>query len=536
MGWNTALLHDDFAVIDRMIGFIKGRIYYCLTSFYHLHSLNPLFPIFRGHWEKMMGFQSSYQTKPEGILAQMKEKAVFAAKATRAASIMIYRYVTHQKGMENFYSWWEELFSPIRGKTFENEDMLKSIDLFHKVWREVGNNWGITLTNDTFLPMAYGFAEALFKKWHLNEDAALLSDLLCGDEEITSVDIILSSVRLAERVNHDEQLKDVFSNNDDKTIWKMIETLSLDESFCSAVIKHLHVYGDRGIQELKMEQPNMRHAPWELIKMIQGYAKSGVTAKSLQDKEKKVRAKAEIRFSKKLRFRPVRKMILRRLLNIVRRLIRNRENSRYNRSELFGFSKNIFRSIGDQFAAQGILKSPEDIMHLSMDEIFGFIDGTGVTENLQAFADIRSCEFKENKKVETPVQLTTLGPVRNNNLELIKVVSDTPGVLKGLGSSTGKVKGIARIVMDPTSPPQNMANMILVARETDPGWLFLMLASKGLVVERGSMLSHTAITGRKFGIPTIVSLPGATTTIPDGAEIEIDGASGIVNILNYQAA
>jgi pyruvate,water dikinase len=55
-----------------------------------------------------------------------------------------------------------------------------------------------------------------------------------------------------------------------------------------------------------------------------------------------------------------------------------------------------------------------------------------------------------------------------------------------------------------------------------------MLAAKGIVVERGSMLSHTAITGRKFGIPTVVSVPGATTRIRDGELIEIDGASGVV--------
>ncbi len=532
MGWDTALLHYDHAIIDRMIGFIKGRVYYSLTSFYHLHSLNPLFPIFKGYWEKMMGFQSSYQTKPEGILAQIKEQAVFAAKASRAVAVLVYRYVTHQKGMENFYAWWEELFSPVRGKTFENEDMLKSVDLFHKIWREVGNNWGITLTNDTFLPMAYGISEALFKKWKLDKDPALLSDLLCGDEEITSVDIILSSVRLAELVTKDEKLKELFLNKESKAIWEMIDANSLDKNFCDEVKKHLHFYGDRGLQELKMEQPNMRHTPWELIKMVQGYAKSGVTAKSLQDKEKEVRAKAEIRFSKVLRFRPIRKLILNRLLKVVRTLIRNRENSRYNRSELFGFSKNIFRGIGEQFAAKGILNSPDDIMHLAMDEIFGYIDGTGVTENLQAFADIRKGEFDENKKVETPVQITTLGPVRDNALELIETVPDEPGVLKGLGSSTGKVRGTARVVIDPTTPPEDTDDMILVARETDPGWLFLMLASKGLVVERGSMLSHTAITGRKFGIPTIVSLPGATTIIPDGAQIEIDGASGIVTLLD----
>jgi phosphohistidine swiveling domain-containing protein len=78
--------------------------------------------------------------------------------------------------------------------------------------------------------------------------------------------------------------------------------------------------------------------------------------------------------------------------------------------------------------------------------------------------------------------------------------------------------------------------MILVARETDPGWLFLMLSAKGIVVERGTMLSHTAITGRQFAIPTIVSLHGATSFIPDGAEIEMDGHSGVVTLLEAPTA
>ncbi len=45
---------------------------------------------------------------------------------------------------------------------------------------------------------------------------------------------------------------------------------------------------------------------------------------------------------------------------------------------------------------------------------------------------------------------------------------------------------------------------IIVARMTDPGWVFLMAAAAGLIVERGSLLTHTAIIGRELGIPTIV--------------------------------
>ena len=79
--------------------------------------------------------------------------------------------------------------------------------------------------------------------------------------------------------------------------------------------------------------------------------------------------------------------------------------------------------------------------------------------------------------------------------------------------------------------PDEIRDRILVARETDPGWLFLMMSSKALVVERGTLLSHTAVTGRLLGIPTVVSVPGATTRIPDGALIEVDGSAGTVRIL-----
>ncbi len=93
------------------------------------------------------------------------------------------------------------------------------------------------------------------------------------------------------------------------------------------------------------------------------------------------------------------------------------------------------------------------------------------------------------------------------------------------------MRGRAKVVLDPSTDPDLAAGRILVARETDPGWLFLMMSATGMVVERGTLLSHTAITGRLLGVPTVVAVPGATTAIPDGAWIEIDGAAGTVRLL-----
>jgi pyruvate,water dikinase len=69
---------------------------------------------------------------------------------------------------------------------------------------------------------------------------------------------------------------------------------------------------------------------------------------------------------------------------------------------------------------------------------------------------------------------------------------------------------------------------ILVAEHTDPGWIMVFPAARGLLVERGSLLSHAAIVSRELGIPAIVSLPGVTRWLEDGDSVEMDGSTGIV--------
>ena len=85
----------------------------------------------------------------------------------------------------------------------------------------------------------------------------------------------------------------------------------------------------------------------------------------------------------------------------------------------------------------------------------------------------------------------------------------------------------SRVVRDPRNA-QLPAGFILVADHTDPGWIMLFPSAKGLLVERGSLLSHSAIVARELGIPAVVSIPGLTSWLEDGDEVELDGAIGTV--------
>jgi len=102
--------------------------------------------------------------------------------------------------------------------------------------------------------------------------------------------------------------------------------------------------------------------------------------------------------------------------------------------------------------------------------------------------------------------------------------------LVGAAMAPGVATGIARVVADPQSAGDLGTDYILVCASTDPGWTPLFLNARGLVVERGGVLSHGAIVARDFGIPA-VACPHATQQISDGALIRVDGNQGRVSVV-----
>jgi pyruvate,water dikinase len=104
------------------------------------------------------------------------------------------------------------------------------------------------------------------------------------------------------------------------------------------------------------------------------------------------------------------------------------------------------------------------------------------------------------------------------------------GVVEARPIASGVAAGIARIVFDPREAGDLGSDYILVCPSTDPGWTPLFMHAKGLIVERGGVLSHGAIVARDFGLPAVV-YEDATRRIPDGARIEVDGNRGRISWL-----
>jgi phosphohistidine swiveling domain-containing protein len=107
----------------------------------------------------------------------------------------------------------------------------------------------------------------------------------------------------------------------------------------------------------------------------------------------------------------------------------------------------------------------------------------------------------------------------------------SPGeALTGVGVSGGRVRGRVRIVR-PETIDELEAGEILVAEVTDVGYTAAFSYAGAVVTELGGPMSHAAVVAREFGIPCVVDVHDATRRLPPGALIEVDGASGTIQLL-----
>jgi pyruvate,water dikinase len=98
----------------------------------------------------------------------------------------------------------------------------------------------------------------------------------------------------------------------------------------------------------------------------------------------------------------------------------------------------------------------------------------------------------------------------------------------GLGVSTGRYRGRARVVLGPADFTRIEAGDVLVARTTSPAYNVLLPLIGAVVTDRGGLLSHAALVAREFGIPAVVGTTDATSRISDGATVIVDADRGLV--------
>lgn len=284
-------------------------------------------------------------------------------------------------------------------------------------------------------------------------------------------------------------------------------------------------FGDRCLEELKLESPTVRDDATTLLSSIGALALRPAEAESSPVSAPVIPALGS----------SMRRTIFGYVLKQARTRVRNRENLRFERTRVFGRVRTIVRELGGRLHADGQLDAADDVFYLELGEVLAAFDGTGTVAHLGALANVRRAEY-DGFRSETPPpdRFMTRGPIhRHAVFESNRVTSDegeSAQDFQGVGACPGIVRGRVRVVHDPRGARLEPGE-ILVAQQTDPGWVVLFPAASGLLVERGSLLSHSAIVSRELRLPCIVSLPGITSQLKTGELIEMDGRSGRITRL-----
>ena len=484
---NEKELAKHTEVFKNMVGSANGRIYYKISNWYTIIKFLPFSKKIIPIWQEMLGVKNKKYDNEKVKLSFIVRMMTYINSFYELAKV--------PKNMEKlnikFITINDEFYKEFNSSLNEEEVM----NLYNKVGRELFSCWDITLLNDTYTFIFTGLLKNRLKKKYENYEE-MSNKYISGISNIESMKPIKELITLAYKKGELSQKK-----------------------FDDLIAKYIQRFGDRNLEELKLESQTFRTNPELLIQKIQEYREDmdrlTEIYKNVNSNDNETDIKEDW-LTKKI----IKKCTLG---------IKNREISRLNRSRIFGMVRNMLLRWGEIYEEQGLIENKRDIFYLNLEEIKSMISNK---ESKLEIISKRKEDYKLYEHLPAYTRIIFTEKVfdkHHTNVNMNKFYNNT-NELRGIPCSNGKVKGEA-LVITKIEDAKDVKDKILVTKMTDPGWVFLLATAKGIISEKGSLLSHTAIISRELKIPSIVGVNNLLNTIKSGDIIEMDGTRGIINII-----
>lgn len=535
MGIAPDVIRRSEPLYQNMLGLVRGRVYYNLRSWYLLLRLFPGFQYNRQFMESMMGVKESYEPEREPPPSAARRYLVELPALLRLLGRSLWNFARIRTLVSRFEALFEHHYRRWAAMRFTEMRAHELMGVYGEMERDILEQWRAPIINDLFVMVNYGVLKKLSASWAGDTTGSLQNDLICGEGGIRSTEPTFRLMELAAGVRAQPDLARAFATTPIEDIGRVLGSDSRFAPFNSAFGQYLDEYGFRCMNELKLEEPTLRDRPEFAYQVIRNYVASpaGADPRAITSREARIRADAEQKAGALIRS-PLKRAVFGRVLRNARLGVKNRENMRFARTRIFGLVRELVRALGLRLVEARALERSDDAFYLTLDEIFDFVKGTAVTTRLRDLVALRRAEFDEYRREEPPDdRFETFGMVYARNRFRGRAVAapSADGELRGIPCSPGKVTNTVKVILSPTDDAQ-LGGEILVAGRTDPGWVPLYPSVSGLLIERGSILSHSAIVAREMGIPTIVGIPGLTTLLKTGQRVTMDGTTGVVEVLD----
>jgi len=533
MGVSPRVIAANEHAFRRMIGLINGRVYYNLYSWYEVLALLPGFSINRPFMEQMMGVKEGLPPDLVAGLQARQNKALDAWNFLRMLALMLVYTQTLPGMIRKFYARLNTALDDKRPGAvplaMQRPDEL--VRYYRSLESQLLDRWDAPLINDFFAMIFYGLLRKQATKWCSDTDGTLQNDLIASQGGIISAEPARQLRQMAEIASRNPELVRLLIAAPAADLMRVLDR---SPELVAKVKSYLDKFGDRCLEELKLETETLADDPTWLLRSIGQLAQQGPIAYADRG-EAMLGTDAEALVRERLQKQPLRLAIFLWILRHARARVRDRENLRFERTRLFGRVRRVFLELGERFTGEGVLQHPRDIFWLEVPEVLRYVEGIAASTALAGLVEVRRAEFARYRLLTPPAdRFETYGAVYLGNQFQSSLTIAPPEIggdsRQGIGCCPGVVSGPVRVVRDPRGVSL-APGTILVAERTDPGWILLFPASAGVLVERGSLLSHSAIVARELSIPAVVSVPGLTSWLSDGDEVEFDGRSGLIRLL-----
>ena len=486
------------AVFQRMVGGFSGRMYYEISSWYDILRLLPFSGRIIPVWQGMLGVSNEE-------ISFSKKKPGFFLKC-RIALLFCYYFIVSQRKMKELDKFFQERYASYSKRVEEAEEAQALYRIFLEMKEDLLREWDITLMNDM---------------------VSFISTHLYGKKTAFSL----------------ETMKPVRALSALKAVARKHGLDS--EEYRREKKSYISAYGDRIEGELKLETRTYRSNEELLDRWILDALETEKTDYSEKDCEETSRMEKSSEPKQRKSF----------LYRLAESSCNNREISRLHRTRCFGLMRQIVDKIGEKTIGF-------DVYYLSLDELKEFLfSGKDFSLKIAREKELR----KAYEKLPVLSRVKLLGKVDRDPLAgEIRVISyesfkgksekssvpfseepkkvaskgkteSTPRVFFGRGVSKGIFRGeVLKIKSLQDLRATEAKGKILLSYSTDPGWFPYLDMAEGLITERGSLLSHSAILARELEKPAVVNIPKIMEELQSGDIVEIDGDLGICSVIKQK--
>lgn len=502
-----ASIEDD---LNNMLYFYENKIYYKLNSWYKMTSLYPGYEKNKKYMENMMGVKTPLE----------ESKTQAKTRLLKIYSGFIYKMLRMKKDSKAFLEKFNKVTEKYRNNKFENIANKELVKIYETLESEILEDFTTPIANDMGAMVLYGMLTDKIKKKNIPNGDGLISKILSKQGNVESVKQTTELIDIVNEIKNNEKLLEEFRKDDVNSLIKKLD--ENNEEIFVRLNEYIKVFGARSMEELKLETITLFEDPTFLFKTIKKYLEIDLNLESKED----VKDDNILNY-----FHFIDKLYVRILIKATKYFIRNRESLRLRRTYIYDVIRSIFLRIGHNFYNEDIIDNCRDIFYLEKNEIFAIVHGESMKDIKQTI-ELRKKEYLENKDKTTYERMYFYGDVTPENMLPIyseQEKDDNSNVLTGVAGG-GQVKiGIVKYISNPNESFEK--GYILMAKRTDPGWTVLFPMAEAIIIERGSILSHSAVVAREMGKTLVVGIRGLTDKIHDGDRIRVDGINGTVEFL-----